>query len=159
MNRPQTIVNDMFSGHAVSEDLFRMLCSDLLGSGISRHVYRVNSDLLGGVLKGCVFKFEMGDGFQNITEWQVWNEVAGSSHEPWFAPCVAISPCGQVLIQREVKELGIGSLPDKVPAHFTDLKRENWGMYRKHPVCFDYGYHRIFENGLTNRMRKARWAT
>jgi hypothetical protein len=44
-----------------------------------------------------------------------------------------------------------------MPAFFTDLKRENFGLLLGRLVCHDYGVNLLMENGMTKRMRKANW--
>lgn len=95
--------------------------------------------------------------FSNVAEWQVWESVRDTKLARWFAPCVEISPRGIVLIAKRCKPITREQLPDKVPAFFTDLKVENWGLYEGRPVCLDYGCHLMLEHGMTSKLRTARW--
>jgi hypothetical protein len=153
---------------SVLTDFYNLFCGKVLGEGAARKVYEHNFD--GKV----VIKVETGDySFQNITEWQTWERVKHTDLAQYFAPCVAISPNGRVLVQRRTSRPTY--YPDKVPAFFTDLKLDNFGVLTngnvfvddvfdvRNPkgafVCHDYGMHMMLEKGMTKRMRKAEWWT
>lgn len=143
------------------EELFKLMCGKQLGEGSSRAVYEHKSD------RSLVFKFQApNDGFQNVIEWETWQRVKYTELAEWFAPCISISPCGTVLVQKRTRPASVH--PDKVPAFFTDLKLQNFGMLLHDPdneeaggrfVCHDYGMHLMLEYGMTKRMRKAKWWT
>ena len=132
-------------------DVFRMLCGDHIGSGAGRHVYECAYD------PSVVVKIETEAGsFQNITEWNLWRDAEFIPHAAaWLAPCIKISPCGIVLIQK--KTTTPKKYPDKVPAWLTDTKRTNYGMIGKRFVCHDYGVNLMCNSGLSKRLRKVEW--
>ena len=124
-----------------------------LGQGIGREVYEcaVRDDL--------VIKTELGArSFQNAAEWEFWKVVEYSDHSKWFAPCVSISPAGVVLLQRRVEPMRREEGPAKIPAFFSDIKLENWGLLNGKPVCCDYGFMMISTKGLTKRMVGIDWS-
>lgn len=138
-------------------DLFHMMCQDYIGSGMGRVVWVNSADVM------TVIKFEH-QGFQNVMEWHAWLAVKDTDHAKWFAPCLNISPCGMVLIQRRTTPAA--NCPEMIPAYLTDTKLSNYGILmgteEKLPnagafVCHDYGTNMLLENGLTKRMQKANW--
>lgn len=150
----------------LNKELFRMLCGRVLGQGAARTVYEHAFD------PTVVIKFEHTAGnFQNIMEWEAWQRIKHTDLSQWFAPCLAISPNGCVLAQRRTRRPT--NYPDKVPAFFTDLKLDNFGilphgncftdevLVDRNPkgtfVCHDYGLTLLFEKGMTKRMVKADW--
>lgn len=137
----------------IHKEAFRLLCKDELGKGISRTVY--DSD----VLEDCVIKVESDAGFfQNIAEWTVWDVVKDTKHAKWFAPCVAISPCGSVLIQKKTKPVpATMKYPSKLPGFLDDHARGNYGMYEDRFVCHDYGWGLIIKEGLKSKLKKVKW--
>jgi hypothetical protein len=135
---------------SVKRDLFHLVCGKVLGAGVARTVYEHAFD------PTVVIKVEEGAGsFQNVAEWQVWERIQYTALARWFAPCVAISPNGSVLVQRRTR--AALNYPDKVPSFFTDIKPENFGMLDGNFVAHDYGYHLMLENGMSKRMKKADW--
>ena len=148
-------VKDRIESHmstTVARDLFMLFMGNHLGSGVARTVVRnyVNPDQ--------VLKFETeGTAFQNIMEWKVWESVQGTKWEPWFAPCIAISPNGIVLVQDYARPATLAELPDKIPSFFTDTKISNWGVYQDRPVAVDYGLNLIIERGFSKTMKTANW--
>ncbi|WP_237133800.1 hypothetical protein [Pseudohongiella sp. O18] len=145
-----TDVRALFSGDAISADMFDFICGPQIGFGISRATYECQ------LFPDCVVKIEYdGEYHQNILEWQAWRHVMATELAKWFAPCLFISPCGKILIQKRTKELK--RYPEKIPAFFTDTKNNNWGSYKGHPVCHDYGCNLLMEKGMTKAMRKAHW--
>jgi len=106
-----------------------------LDGGVARDVYGLKFPP-----EGCasVVKFEtVAKSFQNIIEWEVWNQVVGTKWEKWFAPCCSIGDCGIALIQRQTTPLI--AFPKRIPSFMTDNKKCNWGEYEGRPVCHDYG--------------------
>jgi hypothetical protein len=138
------------------KELVQTMCGKLLGAGAARQVYENLLD------PNMVFKFETEHGsFQNIIEWETWDRVKATAHAKWFAPCIAISPCGGLLVQRRTTPAAFH--PEQIPAFFTDLKCTNFGVLFNadntpgHFVCHDYGVHLMLEKGMTKRMQKAAW--
>ena len=132
-------------------DVFRMLCGELIGAGSGRAVYNCAYD------ETAVVKIEEGAGsFQNVTEWNLWQDAADMPHaSAWLAPCVKISPCGIVLIQKRTKPAS--KYPQTLPVWLSDTKRTNYGMIGRRFVCHDYGVHRMEHSGLSKRTRKVEW--
>lgn len=136
----------------LARDLSGMIPGESEGAGTFRHVFSHATD------KNLIVKVENGhQSFSNIREWEVWNRVKDMDIAKWFVPCVQLSGAGTVLIMKRAKPIPRAKLPAKVPAFFTDLKHENWGLYHGRPVCVDYGNHLLLEEGMTKRMRKANW--
>ena len=137
--------------HPVEADFVNMFCGEQLGSGVSRDTFRARLD------PTCVIKIEKENCFQNVIEHETWDRIKYTELAKWFAPVVAISPCGRVLMQKYAKDLIVP--PERLPAFFTDFSRENYGLIGKQVVARDYGFHLMLEKGMTNRMRKVRyWA-
>ncbi len=143
-------VTTEFFQHTTEKDFFKLICGERLGGGMSRDVYEFGPDF--------VIKFEYGNGFfQNIMEWETWQEVKETEFAPWFAPCEKISGTGIVLIQRRTKPLKANKYPKDMPAFLGDFKHSNYGMYKGHLVAHDYGRTRLMTAGLTKRMVAANW--
>lgn len=140
------------SNEGTFEDGFNLLCGHKIDYGMTRTVYECNVD------KSLVVKVESADvrtHFQNMMEWFVWQRVAGTEFERWFAPVVEMSPNGRLLLMKRTRP--IGELPDRMPAFFTDFKPSNYGLLDGRIVCHDYGSHLLMEQGMTKRMRKVIW--
>jgi hypothetical protein len=137
----------------LSRDLLWLVCGAVIGQGCARTVYACKID------RSLVVKVEHeGGSFQNVNEWEVWNKMSDCAPAArWLAPCVAISSTGTILLQRRAEPIRKKELPKRVPAIFTDLKTENWGVIDGKPVCFDYGVHRAAAHAFIP-MRKAEWA-
>lgn len=136
----------------LSRDLAGLTLSHRLGTGYSRDVFQYELD------PTLVVKIETDAGsFHNVREADVWEAVKETEFAEWFAPVVAISPNGLILLQKKCEPARGRPLPTKVPAFFTDIHSNNWGFYEGRPVCFDYGHHLLLEKGLTKRMRKVKW--
>lgn len=141
----------------MKRELWSLIVGEQLGAGAARTVYAHALD------PRLVVKVEDGRGsFQNVIEWQTWEDVKETDFAKWFAPCVAISPCGGILVQRRTTPAQ--THPEKIPAFFTDTKLANFGMLiplhgKKGGqfVAHDYGVSLLNQYGLTKRMRKANW--
>lgn len=131
-------------------DLADILCGKLLGAGISRQVYTCKIDPT-LVVK---IEYEASD-YQNMIEWYTWAMVKHTEHAKWFAPCITLSENCRVLLQK--KTTSIKKYPDKLPVYMTDTKRLNYGMYKGHVVCHDYGTNNMITTGMTNKLKKADW--
>ena len=134
------------------DDLIDLLCSDLLGEGISRKVFlcSLNPD--------WVVKIETDDNtFQNLVEWKVWLNSQGSkSLSKWLAPCHYISKSGRILIQSKTIPIRKSDIPDMVPHFFNDEKFENYGILNGQFVCHDYGTLGFVE-GMSKRLVKQKF--
>lgn len=81
--------------------------------------------------------------FCNAAEWDIWGEIRDRPEiARWFAPCVAISFSGSVLIQKRTAPLT--KLPAQLPNFLCDIKPANFGRYRGRVVAHDYGNHPHF---------------
>lgn len=142
-------------GTILSRDFYNLIIGERIGAGQYRQVYESELD------KNVVYKFETGaTTFENTFEWEVWQAVKDNRQVArWFAPCLHISPCGMVLIQARCAVPPESKYPAKVPKCFTDLKRENWGLYKGRLVCMDYGARStlIIFDGLDGKLKKAKW--
>lgn len=137
---------------AVGKDFIRLFAGEKLGTGSARSVYAFRFD------SKYVLKIEEPSGsFQNVKEWEIWNEVKENKElKKWFAPCLSISPCGMVLLQRRVMPAYPRDYPKKIPKPFGDLKHQNYGMMEGRFVCCDYGTF-ISSNGVSSGWKKAAW--
>ncbi|MBO6509170.1 MAG: hypothetical protein JJ979_11960 [Roseibium sp.] len=126
----------------VQEEFNQLMLGEKLGEGAYREVYEFAPD------KSLVVKFELAATleFCNVNEWNIWQEVAGTKLEQWFAPCEWISFSGSVLLQKRTEPLK--RLPNKIPNVLADTKRDNWGRYKGKPVMHDYGNHAFFYRGI-----------
>lgn len=139
-----------FVGDITMQPLFRALCGKRLGDGHSRAVYEceLNPEY---VVKFCIYE----GGFQNVWEWETWLELRSSKwHSEWLAPCVSISPCGSILIQKRTKPLGKRRLPAKVPKFLSDVHRSNFGVYKGRIVAHDYAINHLMRHGRTKALKK-----
>lgn len=136
----------------IKNDFIRLYCGKELGYGVYRQVFKHEFD------DTCVIKVERGGNkiFSNVREWAVWNEIKDTPFAKYFAPCVAISENGNVLIQRRTQIPQKKKYPQKMPAFFTDFKYQNFGLYKGKLVCHDYAGFNI-DKGLTKRMINANW--
>ncbi len=141
-----------FTQNGVSADFFDLMCGERLGGGVARDVYvsRLDPDL--------VVKIEHTSGtFQNQMEWRVWENLSHDKDaRKWLAPCVHISPCGSVLVQRRTAPLRRAEMArhKQLPKFLTDVKMSNFGILGGKLVCHDYGIVRwSYDTGL----RKAVW--
>jgi hypothetical protein len=134
-------------------DLVLLLCGKLLGEGTYRKVYRFNLDT------SCVIKFELdGNSFSNITEWKIWEETKYSGAAMrWLAPCVAISPYGNILVQKYAQDVSLSDLPKRIPRWMTDLQPTNFGRYKGRIVARDYGLNCALQHGMRNKLQRANW--
>lgn len=142
----------MSDNSATWNQAFYLLCDQKINSGMSRTVWSSK------LVPDCVIKIEDTVGqFQNIIEWETWLRVRDTVHRRWFAPCRWISGNGAILIMERTHEPAPKQYPVNMPAYLTDFKRTNYGMLNGKLVCHDYGTHMLFENGLTKRMKPAKW--
>ena len=134
------------------DDLIDLLCSDLLGEGISRKVFlcSLNPD--------WVVKIETDDNtFQNLVEWKVWLNSQGSkSLSKWLSPYHYFNNSGKILIQSKTIPIRKSDIPDRVPHFFNDEKFENYGILNGQFVCHDYGTLGFVE-GMSKRLVKQKF--
>jgi hypothetical protein len=146
------VTNDYFRS-APEKEFFEAMCGERLGGGMSRDVWSSVLD------PSVVIKFETDKGhFQNVMEWEVWQEVKETKWAKWFAPCVSISGTGSVLIQKRTKVVSNrDKYPVKMPVFLGDFKYSNYGLFKGQMVAHDYGRCRLMTEGLTDRMKKVDW--
>lgn len=136
----------------IHKEAFNVLTGDQIGRGVARSVHACKLD------PTLVVKIEDGAGsFQNVAEWNVWEAVKETEWAKWFAPCVAISPCGSVLLMKRTTPVSRGAYPERLPRFLTDCKFQNYGEIDGRFVCHDYGMNLLLENGMSNRMRNVHW--
>jgi hypothetical protein len=146
---------DNFAGsQGFSREFLEFVCGPRLGHGVSREVFscRFRED--------CVVKIETAPGhFANVQEAMLWHMVEGEENAKWFAPVLAVSSNGRVMLQKRTTPVPASfELPKMVPTFLTDMKRENFGMYKGRLVCHDYALNRVASAGLySKRMMKASW--
>lgn len=121
-----------------AEDLLNLVTGTQIGWGQYRRVYEHAFD------KKLVIKQDSGQNFSNINEWQVWNEFKDEPLGKWLAPVLFCSARGLWIVMAKTRPIPIGKFPKRIPALFSDIKPENWGMFRGRPVCHDYGNHAVF---------------
>jgi len=127
------------------DELWRTLVGDYLGGGCYRKVFALKHS------PDLVIKVEQNEGvFHNVREWDVWETIQYCPRwRRWVAPCVAISPRGNFLIQRRTEP--VRKLPARLPGFLTDLKPENFGRLGGKIVCHDYS---TVVPDLSLRLRK-----
>lgn len=134
-------------------DLFNFACGDLLGYGISRKVFacRFNASFVLKVEIPQVWRK-----FDNVREWETWADFRDNPKlAEWLCPCEMLSPDGRILMQRRADPLPSDyKMPEKIPEFLTDLKRENFGLYRGKFVCIDYA---LKICNISTKMIKANW--
>lgn len=145
-------MDDILNSKTLTQDFVGLFLGKKLGAGMSRTVYLCREDV------ECVIKVEAGtQSFQNIMEWEFWQSVKTTKFKKWFAPCVAISACGTILIQKRADPIHKDQYPKKIPAFFSDRKFSNFGKIGKQFVCVDYGTAHILavNKALNGKLRKA----
>lgn len=138
-------------GPFINKELFKLVCGEMLGEGIGRKVYECTFD------PTLVIKFETeGGSFQNIYEWKTWKDCEHwKKAADWLAPCVSISSCGAVLIQKRVEPIHKSMLPLKIPAFLhMDLKLSHFGMYEGRVVVCDYA---LLDFNLNANLKTVDW--
>lgn len=142
----------MLSRHVLTEFL-NVMCGPLLGEGIARKVFACALD------PTKVVKIEQGGGsFQNVREWQTWNDLVGTPYAKHLAPCLDISSSGIVLIQSRVEPLSASVASSVLPSFLSDRKRENWGLLKSVLVCCDYGSNLAVNHGAyASKLRRHTW--
>lgn len=134
------------------KEAYGLLVGDKIGRGMSRVAHECPLD------KRFVIKVENREAFfQNVVEWETWQRVKDTPTAKWFAPCIHISSCGTVLIQRRTQAMRLEELPKRMPAFFADFKRTNYGLIDGQVACHDYGTSLVFEKGFTASMQAVEW--
>lgn len=143
-------MSDPTKNKFIAMEFMRTFLGDRLGDGVDRQVYELRHS------PKFVAKIEDNSrSFHNAMEWQIWQRLKDSPLEKWLAPCLDISPCGSVLIQRRTTPITSG--PERMPAFLGDMKLANFGMLNGRVVCHDYSRLRLVEPSFSIRMRKVHW--
>lgn len=151
----ESIFLDRFFSGEFKNGYGNEMIGDKIGEGVARQVYewKLDKDLVIKIQKKglsyCV-------GHQNIMEYMSWLAVKKNNFGKYFAPCIRISPCGGVLLQRRVEKSN--TYPDVLPEYLTDTKRGNYGILDGQFVCCDYGTNALMEFGMTRKMKKVIWS-
>ena len=141
----------------MANELISSFLGHRIGRGVTREVFELSTD------PNHVVKIEdMSKGwFANISEFQVWNNVAGTPYKSWFAPIEGMSLGGRMLTMARTVPPAVRDLPEEIPAIFSDIKIENFGMFEGRLVCHDYALlsNRFWlPKGRKIKMQKAFWA-
>lgn len=129
-----------------------LFVGEQLGRGVARKTFLLRHD------PSLVCKIESkAQSFQNVSEWETWLWLSPGKKSEWLAPCVAISACGSMLLQKRTQPVRQEELPKMVPDFLTDLKRENFGMLDGRIVCHDYGTVMSKLREASSRKVRADW--
>lgn len=138
--------------NTIASDFLRLFAGEHLGSGVGRTVFLCAID------PTLVVKVETASqSFQNIAEWGVWHDLKDTKAAEWFAPCVNISACGTVMLQKRTRKPHLQDFPERIPAFLSDTKRQNFGLLDGRLVAHDYGYNNLTIKGAALRLVKAKW--
>lgn len=121
--------------HRDLKEFARYMCGKKLGSGAYRDVYVLNFN------DDYVVKIERdGCQFQNIIEWQFWEDHQYKKGiAKWLAPCASISEKGTIMIQKRTTPiLTKKGMPAKLPKFLGDCHIHNFGKLNGKVVCHDY---------------------
>jgi len=140
------------SNKACYQDAFNLLCGKLIGEGAHRIVYacKLRPDLVVKVENGTLrfFANVLEDRF--YADNRYYKKVAD-----WLAPVEYMSPDGRLLLMKRADPIPDNySMPARIPAWLTDLKRENFGLIEGRLVCIDYA---LTIGGPNIRLKKADW--
>ena len=144
--------NQLLGDFDFGRSLINFIAGDFIGEGVDRIVFKSQQH------KNCVVKIEDVHPKSNMLEWEIWELVKHTDNAKWFAPCVELSNCGKILVQKETKPLTDEEWKDlKVPTFFTDRKKSNFGKIGKQVVAHDYALCivRFMYFGMPDRMIKA----
>jgi hypothetical protein len=133
------------------ESIIDLYVGKKIGGGASRRVYELVGD------SSRVMKVEhTGWSFHNQTEWRIWQEVKQWPIADWFAKCIDIDACGNILIQQrtvpfeceqDFREQLRKTRGGYLPTCFADTHYGNFGMLDGRVTCHDYGYHKFLVFG------------
>lgn len=143
----------MITEESQYEDLKNLVFGKALGFGIHRKVgtWKIDETL---VIKCAVECPNI-----NILEEEIWQMVKDTEIGKWFAPCIAISPCGMFLLQKRTEPRQRSEYPKQIPSFFGDMKYSNFGWIGKQFVCHDYaGYiSTSMCHKWNGKLKKAYW--
>jgi hypothetical protein len=150
-SKPAAGVLHMSARHLLAE-FESLFLGKKLGEGMSRKVYACRTD------SALVIKIERRAGyFQNIREWETWNELQYTAAAKWLAPCIDISSCGTILLQKRAQPIREKELPKQMPVFLCDFKLANFGVLEGRVVCCDYGTNLTISQAAGKRMKKVKW--
>lgn len=90
-----------------------LLCGQFLGEGMSRKVFVCGLD------SSLVVKVETEAGrFQNVKEWELWQEIQYTSAAKWLAPCLHLSPDGTILVMARTSPLALAITRTSCPCGY-----------------------------------------
>jgi hypothetical protein len=145
--------NDWF----LTADMFDFICKKHIGSGVSRTVYefRLDSTLVVKIEKPVGEYFQ----FNNFSEWDIWHNinVQKANYKKFLAPCINLSSCGRIMLQKKTTPIDKKELPKLVPYFLADTKLQNWGKLNGKVVCHDYANHHFYSAAHKNKLVKAAW--
>ncbi len=139
-------------------DMVDFILGKNLGNGETRKVYQCGFDRAVVVKVESPHK-EHGIVFDNVHEFTIWTNINKRMPEyaKYLAPCVRISGCGRLLIQKMTTPIAKNQLPKKIPYFLADTHINNWGMLNKRVVCHDYANTFIFTKLIRNKLIKPEW--
>jgi len=123
-------------------DLTDFFIGDRIGEGCSRSVYEYRID------PRFVVKIDRTNLFNNVAEWDIWHSLKDGPYGKFLAPCLSISSCGRVMMQRRTRPVKFDQLPSTIPNFFADTKLQNWGRIGKNIVCHDYANHAFYSGNF-----------
>lgn len=130
-------------------DIAAILLRSEIGFGSDRHVFVCGLD------EKLVAKISNTEN-QNVIEWETWQTFKGTKAARYLAPCIAISPRGDCLLQRRTTPIPPGREPKQLPAFLCDFKPENFGILDGRIVAHDYGtVDRILGN--STKLKRVHW--
>lgn len=136
-------------------DMNDTLLGESIGEGQYRSVYtcKLNPKL--------VIKVQKDPGqSNNIVEFDTWQQLqwVNPRIRDWFMPCNWCSQNGRFLVQPKGKDIPIetGRRKIKVPEFLTDVKRENFKLYKGKMVIVDYDFtiFKLFDLHHNFKMRE-----
>lgn len=137
-----TIVRSNYK-NTVTDDLLELFVGPVISYGTYRDVYTFRPSPT-----EYVIKIQRNSGslrFDNVIEWDIWNEFKDHKFGKYLAPIETISENGHVLIMRKTKPLLKSLDKYKLPTLLSDLKEENFGLYNDKIVCHDYANHALYD--------------
>jgi hypothetical protein len=153
LKKQDSVLN--YNNASLNRDMWELMCSDMIGQGCSRKVFLSKLDT------SLVVKVEeAGRSFNNIREWELWEDVRHDKNATrWLAPCINISLCGSILIQKKTAVVSKRRYPKKVPKWLvSDSKYQNWGLLDGKVVCHDYAHHLAHRYGsISKSLVKIHW--
>lgn len=125
----------------------------MLGWGLHREVYEFLPDPT-KVIK--IARNEDGRA-ANILERKLFYDLLEGPIVKWFAPVYDCSVAGEFLIMQRAEPLPHEQYPKKIPHFFTDTKYSNFGWIKGRGfVCIDLASFNLYE-GVSTKMRVAKW--